>query len=719
MSTRFYFPSSGAAAVSPAFDSLWDTTSAAVRLKLTHPKGSTSSVGSGTLTDGGLTGVVDTAAYQFVSDPIVAGAISGTFTLVMNAAQGGGAMDGYLQTCIRVVSNDGTTVRGTLFAGQTFTTVSANSADPNFELGTIDNRAIPGTLSSVTAQAGDRLVVEVGWRTCNTSNALQNANFRAGEGTATDLQGVNNGTGGTTDNPWVEFSQTITILDVALAGNVPAVLGAFDLALPADLSLAGTVPAVLANFDVALGSDITMAGTVPAVSAAFGLYAPITDWHVDLDIGGLTWSIDKADPADYGPLDGLRIGWRYPDSDIYPTQPEPVTATIRLLVADIADLVPTIDEGSPVTIEVTGAVTASFVGRVAEMEAVPVKRTFGGVELFLMLVTFRCVDHTVDRAADQIGGELWPAEDTTDRLARIFTAAGLTGTVIPAGDPVPVAEREAKADNAKNLIEHYLEQWPLVTASLPDPHRAILAPDGETLVEIPAYTTGGRLPAELQADGTLIINPVPPVGSTLTPWLWNARQILFEATWSRLKQNGATAVAVAGEQVGLIVDDSGVVPRVTATIDGADLTDPEDAATLAHMYRANVDDNGAWVADGFTFLAYLDGSPLAETSPILDASNAADVLTGTVTIYNIPATQNPAHPGADWYAGTLSAAELTITDGKPYLTFTLRPDIPRPPNDDPIALTWDDLKAAPYAGLTWDDLDPNITWADARLLRRP
>lgn len=512
------------------------------------------------------------------------------------------------------------------------------------------------------------------------------------------------------------FSSAATL---TLSGAVPPPTGSFSVSTTRDMALSGVVPAVTGAFALTTSRDMTLSGVVPAVTGAFSLDNVTVEWHVDLDIGGLTWSIDKGDPAAPGPLDGLRIGWRYPSTDVYPTQPEPVTATIRLLVEDIADIVSTIDEGSPVIIEISGSVHASFVGRVAELQAVPVKRLVAGVEQLVMLVTFRCVDYTVDRAADQVGGTVWPAEDSADRLARIVTEAGMTTTVLPTGDPVPVAEREAKPDNAKNVIEHYLKQWPIVNVSLPEPHRAILAPDGETIVEIPAHTTGGRFPARLAADGTMVIDAIPPAGATLTPWVWPARQILFDATWSRLKQNGVTAVAVTGDEVGIVLDDSGAVPRVTATVDSVDLVDVDDAELLAHMYRSNVDDNGAWVADGFTFLAYRDGSPLAETSPILATDNAADVLTGTVTIYGIPPTQNPAHPGADWYTGTLSAAELSITRGRPYLTFTLRPDIPRPPDDDPIALTWDDLKAAPYVGLAWDDLDPNITWADARLLRRP
>lgn len=209
MSTRFYFPSSGAPDVSPAFSSLWERTALAVRRKLVTPRGSSTNLASGTIDDGGLSGVVDVLYYQAVSDPISAGAVAGTFTIVVNAAEGGSAMDNYLQGLVKVVSGDGTTERGVLFSGQTLTTVSSNSADPNFEFSVLNNRTWTVTLSSVTAQAGDRLVVEWGFRTCNTGTATCNSNFRVGEFSSTELEAVNNGTGGDLDTPWCEFSQTI------------------------------------------------------------------------------------------------------------------------------------------------------------------------------------------------------------------------------------------------------------------------------------------------------------------------------------------------------------------------------------------------------------------------------------------------------------------------------------------------------------------------------
>ena len=148
---------------------------------------------------------------QFVSEPIAAQTISGTFKCYLKATEGNGNFDLAAQIIIRVVSGDGTTVRGTLYAGDTTTSLSNE-----WTVSTYTNRAFPRgntgsgqTMTSVGASDGDRIVVEVGAR-C----------FAAGAQSVT--YGIAIGSGDSTDNPedetttsgaagWIEFSSAITM----------------------------------------------------------------------------------------------------------------------------------------------------------------------------------------------------------------------------------------------------------------------------------------------------------------------------------------------------------------------------------------------------------------------------------------------------------------------------------------------------------------------------
>ena len=80
MATRFYFPASEAAAVTPGFDAGWNYNSEALRRRLARPKGS-SAIAAGTQV--GAWTAAQTPEHmaldrQYISDEIAAGTISGT-----------------------------------------------------------------------------------------------------------------------------------------------------------------------------------------------------------------------------------------------------------------------------------------------------------------------------------------------------------------------------------------------------------------------------------------------------------------------------------------------------------------------------------------------------------------------------------------------------------------------------------------------------------------
>lgn len=150
----------------------------------------------------------DVLIRQYVSAPLTAQTITGTLKGQVQISESNASANMLPQIVVNVVSKDGTTVRGTLYGGDTRTT----NVD---ELTTaLRNQRIPATgvspvtLTSVTAQDGDRIVVEIGVRAQNTSNTNYTATANFGDSGASDL--TEGGAETTNLNPWVELSANLT-----------------------------------------------------------------------------------------------------------------------------------------------------------------------------------------------------------------------------------------------------------------------------------------------------------------------------------------------------------------------------------------------------------------------------------------------------------------------------------------------------------------------------
>lgn len=199
MATRYY-PLDTAAAVSPTISG-WDHTNTVRKQGTTTPD-------SSALTtvlyapDGGSQHDVNANAHhrQIVTDPIGPQTISGTIKAQFQAYQDTTAYNLYIACLAYVVSNDGSTVRGTLLS-VTRDNIELSGAG-------LQNRAFSATLSSVVAQNNDRIVIEIGvGGTPFTAN--HNAYIRwGGDASSGDLP-ENDTETGTTYRPWLEFSQTI------------------------------------------------------------------------------------------------------------------------------------------------------------------------------------------------------------------------------------------------------------------------------------------------------------------------------------------------------------------------------------------------------------------------------------------------------------------------------------------------------------------------------
>lgn len=221
--SRFYLSSSLTAAASPGFASGWESTGSALRRMMGNP-----SLASSTKTDLGVaetstSGTFDVLNYQFVSEPLAnASVICGPVGGYIRATESNSAADDRSQMVVKVVSGDGSTLIGTVidFDASALTDEwPTTAASRRFPLA-FTGSGTKGT--PVSASAGDRVVVEVGYRAHNTSSTSRTGTLRSGHA----VGGSDFTTSGTTTdlNPWIEISATTRLLPTDGSFTANAVL---------------------------------------------------------------------------------------------------------------------------------------------------------------------------------------------------------------------------------------------------------------------------------------------------------------------------------------------------------------------------------------------------------------------------------------------------------------------------------------------------------------
>ncbi len=210
--TRFYFPSTGTPAISPAYSSSWNKTSDAIRRNLV-----TTRINSARLNKSSSV-VTSSSSEQFiltgqhVSAPLAAQLLLGTIKGQFPCRTGGTTVQGTLAILIKVMSGDGATERGVLLS----ISASVNTATPprfivSSQYGNRSFRDVLDstdlTLDPMSCLAGDVIVIETGFRELSTSPTS------AGFLTYGDVDTVDAPEDETTDwantfqdNAWIEFS---------------------------------------------------------------------------------------------------------------------------------------------------------------------------------------------------------------------------------------------------------------------------------------------------------------------------------------------------------------------------------------------------------------------------------------------------------------------------------------------------------------------------------
>ncbi len=205
MATRFYLPSSGTSplAALALASGKWDSSGATFFRAPTAITKTQNSALTNFANTFPSTATQQMCYAQWVSPQIEAHefTIAETYAWVIRNVEGNAAVDATTAYNIRVVSGDGVSLRGTListYAGGEFATTAATNA------------ATAVFTANVSAQYGDRIVIEMGARGL-TPSIDYTATMRFGDPSATADFALTSGL--TTDLcPWVELSPTLTFL---------------------------------------------------------------------------------------------------------------------------------------------------------------------------------------------------------------------------------------------------------------------------------------------------------------------------------------------------------------------------------------------------------------------------------------------------------------------------------------------------------------------------
>lgn len=398
-------------------------------------------------------------------------------------------------------------------------------------------------------------------------------------------------------------------------------------------------------------------------------------YRVTVDLGALSWDISHGDGAldDADEiLDNLSFSWSMPEG-LWPTQPNPMTATLGINVPDFTSGVSDLVEGDPCAIQfyftdddgLHETLTASFYGRITDLQANPRSRR-DGVTLSVV-----AVDYTVDMAeldpwapapgtwtAPTLLEQLWDDRITSD-FPTWDTSLGLM-SIDPQLDDRPPSE----------VIAFELVQNIGTTLGEPT-HRAILAPNID-------FSTG-TLDTTQEWAFDMIYKDSPE-----DPYTIPCDRVEKESlTWLYSKQTGPNAVFVVGpEGYGTgSAAHPGITHRRLETID-ATITDSLDP--VAEFYLPDPTPSG-WRVDTFRFHTtrgagiHIDDVPamlfpswtLSPGSPDRSSCYGHPIILSDVPWHVNPLASGPTPETSD-VTGRLTGASFTVAGGHVFLDLQLR-----------------------------------------------
>ncbi|HET7713922.1 MAG TPA: hypothetical protein VFK94_06955 [Patescibacteria group bacterium] len=210
MATRFYLPSTGTPPVGlPGLPSGW-TAGDVPEIELPGPTTKSNTALTNYTVGETTASVTNIPIAAFISAPLTAQTISGTFSAVVRGLESNAGADDSLQVGIVLIDNLGTTIKSTLYGGHAAAlNTTAGALGQEFLTSAATRIFNAVALTSQTAVLGDRLAIVVGYRTHDTVTTNRNTTLRFGDPTATADFALTAGL--TTDLcPWVEFSANLS-----------------------------------------------------------------------------------------------------------------------------------------------------------------------------------------------------------------------------------------------------------------------------------------------------------------------------------------------------------------------------------------------------------------------------------------------------------------------------------------------------------------------------
>lgn len=711
--TRYWFTTAGAAVTVPA-GSYWQASNATGTgraLTTVRPSDNTTAVT-------GMTGSY-AGTYRYLQGigpgtTLPARQLTGTFRAVGAPSEVFTSTDSYLYVTARVVSADGATVRGVLFSG----TATAENGQPSTNY---LPRTVSGPITPVTAQPGDRLVVEMGVTRAHSPGT----NWPASRWVDPDATFAN-ATTTYLHVPWVELVLDNPPEPPTAPTALAVTPGVEDLAVTWAAPVGGgpvagymvsiqdtSVAPVGTSYDVGLTLAHTLTGLDPATEylVTVNAYGPggggpavstlattlvSAAYRAVVRLGEHTWDVLAGDPPTLGPILPVSFGWAIPEDSLgFPDQPDPDLANLDLVTADHAALAG-VDIGTTMRVSLyttsspTARPLATFRGRVADLEASP--HPLG--------LSWRVlgVGYAADPGSRMVGLADWPQESGDARAARIMAEAGYPGWSAPAigttweaRQPAPVTARDAlEALSAQAVTTEGTEFGPS--------RRVLVHPVTDADGELDPATPykGAAVLARVDALDTVDAGLV----NRATSW---RRTKLLDATWVKIDHPGGPTVY--GDPRG-----PAYPPQSAQVLDPRELADLVLDTTPGYRWLTGQPLRlELWAGDRDTLAMVAQWFYRDPASPPFPWAGRAVVVQG---IARTP-------DGSDTYAGMLAAATMRLeaspTGGRLVVEFRLRPEIPA---QSTVTMRWMDEPA----GATWaDELadDPTGTWYDYYTRPRP
>lgn len=407
-----------------------------------------------------------------------------------------------------------------------------------------------------------------------------------------------------------------------------------------------------------------------------------------------TYVVDSTDPApsEADPvlvLDDLAATWSFPEDQLWPSQPNGQTFTLRLLVDDLSTLSDLgVGDVAYIKVESGGAIVWEFMGLIGAMLATVVRRKAGRK----VLVTLTIVD-PLGQLADVLVNVTRPAEQMTVRctaiVAAITAALDADPLLAPAIDrvldfgsvnPIYLPAIDAQQARAYDLLVDILRQragdnsgrgasalaafYEADPATQLGPFAVFTLPlvyDGLEVPEVPGQLalTAHKLGVTFPLDGHGIAMPAGEIEEG-------------SLAFSALRFDDVSRVTVNSPDAGSVTLSNGL-PGREVVLEGSTLRDPAVIGTddsyafaLAKAYLPRPTDV-RWTADGFLWRP--SDAELADLPYPLNPSNWHNsalsdwgdphIIMSPVAIANLPAVVNPGSD-SDFYGGTFSTLVLRI-----------------------------------------------------------